>query len=349
MKSTAKTAGAHKPSKRPSRRERLLALLADGEAHSGERLAVRLRISRSAVWKIVGTLRELGVQIEASREHGYRLPHAVELYDSAVVLESLSPAARAATAKFDVLLSVDSTNRYLVDAPTVEANKAQVCVAEVQTAGRGRRGRSWLAPFGSSLVLSLAWTFEESPPTLSALSLAVGVAVVRALRRYGADSVQLKWPNDLVWRARKLGGILIELRGESSGPTRVVIGLGMNLRMPPQARLDLAEHHAVVASDLQDVLGARAPNRNALLAAIIDESIGALTAFAATGFNAFIDEWRAADALKGANVRVLCANETLNGVARGVDVDGALLVDVAGQTRRFVSGEVSLRASGAPL
>jgi BirA family biotin operon repressor/biotin-[acetyl-CoA-carboxylase] ligase len=334
-----------KPASKPSRRERLLTLLADGEFHSGEKLAARLRISRSAVWKIVGTLRAIGVAIESAAKQGYRLPQPVELYDVDRVRELLEPKLQSHIDSFTALLQVDSTNRYLIDMSPAPPGSPQLCVAEVQSAGRGRRGRSWLAPFGSGLCLSLAWSFEESPPTLSALSLAVGVAVTRALQRFGGDSVQLKWPNDLVWRARKLGGILIEMRGESGGPTRVVIGLGLNIRMPATTRLDLAKQQATLITDLHEILCERTPSRNTLVAAIVSELIKALQVFERRGFDAFADEWRNRDSLKDATVRVLCANESINGIARGAADDGALLVDVDGQLRRFVSGEVSLRAA----
>jgi len=330
---------------KPSRRERLLAMLADGEFHSGEKLAARLRISRSAVWKIVGTLRAMGVEIESAAKQGYRLPQPVELYDIERIRESLSLPYLDRIAALTALLQVDSTNHYLVDTAPAAPQLAQLCIAEIQSAGRGRRGRSWLAPFGSGVCLSLAWSFEESPPNLSALSLAVGVAITRALRRFGGNDVQLKWPNDLVWRARKLGGILIEMRGESSGPTRVVIGLGLNVRMPSSARLELAKQQAALITDLHEILGDRTPGRNALIGAIIEELIAALQVFERQGFEAFAEEWRSNDALKDANVRVLCANESVSGVARGSAPDGALLVEVDGKLQRFVSGDVSLRAA----
>jgi BirA family biotin operon repressor/biotin-[acetyl-CoA-carboxylase] ligase len=334
-----------KPSNKPSRRERLLTLLADGEFHSGEKLAARLRISRSAVWKIVGTLRQMGVDVESAAKQGYRLPQPVELYDVEQLRAALPAKQQALIASLDAPLQVDSTNRYLTDLQPAAPGHAQVCVAEIQSAGRGRRGRSWLAPFGSGLCFSLGWSFEESPPTLSALSLAVGVAVTRALRRFGGDSVQLKWPNDLVWNARKLGGILIEMRGESSGPTRVVIGLGLNLRMPPTARLDLAKQQATLVTDLHEILGEKTPGRNALLSAVIDELLITLQIFERQGFEPFAEEWRRNDALRDASVRVLCANEIVNGIARGSAADGALLVEVDGKVQRFVSGDVSLRAA----
>jgi BirA family biotin operon repressor/biotin-[acetyl-CoA-carboxylase] ligase len=200
------------------RRHRLLSFLADGKFHSGEALARRLRVSRSAIWKLVGALREVGVEIQSVPRQGYRLPREVDLLDRAAIEGSLDELAKRAITNIDVLMTVDSTNQFLVDALPDQPSSAHLCTAEIQTSGRGRRGRSWVAPFGSGICMSIAWQFAELPPQFSALSLAVGVAIVRALERFGFSGVQLKWPNDLLWQQRKLGGILIEMRGESSGP-----------------------------------------------------------------------------------------------------------------------------------
>ncbi|MDY0066198.1 MAG: biotin--[acetyl-CoA-carboxylase] ligase [Steroidobacteraceae bacterium] len=326
-----------------ARRRRLLALMSDGEFHSGELLAKRLRISRAAVWKLMGVLRSMGVEVESVARQGYRLPRAVDLLDKEEILEGLSPAARERLDRLDVLLSVDSTNRYVGDLEPAPAGRAQLCVTELQNAGRGRRGRSWVAPFGSGVCLSLGWQFADAPPNFPALGLAVAVAVVRALGRCGAHEVGLKWPNDLIWRQRKLGGILIEMRGESAGPAHVVIGVGLNMHMPAATRLELAEHQAALIADLHEVLQERTPSRNRVIAALADEMISVLETFAVRGFEAFIDEWRALDTLADAPVKVINGAQTLYGVARGVEADGALLVEVDGQLQKFVSGEVSLR------
>jgi BirA family transcriptional regulator, biotin operon repressor / biotin---[acetyl-CoA-carboxylase] ligase len=170
-----------------ARRRKLLAFLANGEFRSGEDLAREMRVTRSAVWKLIGKLRALGVEIQALPRQGYCLPHAVDLYDPGLVRAGLSKATQSAICSIDALLTVDSTNHYLMEAEASPVGQAAVCIAEIQTSGRGRRGRSWLAPFGSGVCLSLAWQFSESPPTFSALSLAVGLSVVRALRRFGAQ------------------------------------------------------------------------------------------------------------------------------------------------------------------
>jgi BirA family transcriptional regulator, biotin operon repressor / biotin---[acetyl-CoA-carboxylase] ligase len=346
---SGKTRHPHIDSRVPdARRRQLLALLADGNFRSGEQLAKDLRVTRSAVWKLIGKLRALGVAIEAAPRQGYRLPTAVQLYDARKIRELVHHDTRRDIQKIDTLLTVDSTNRYLADAPAPTPGQMLVCAAELQTAGRGRRGRSWLAPFGSGICLSVAWQFAESPPEFSALSLAIGVAVVRALRRFGDTQVLLKWPNDLVANHRKLGGVLIDMRGEASGPARVVIGLGLNLRLPATTKLSLAEQHAALTTDLQELLRERTPDRNELIARILDEVSDALRTFALHGFAAFADEWRSFDSLRDRPVRVMSANETIAGVARGVSADGSLILDVGGQLRQFTSGDVSLRsATGA--
>jgi BirA family transcriptional regulator, biotin operon repressor / biotin---[acetyl-CoA-carboxylase] ligase len=321
-------------------------MLADGAFYSGERLAKRLRISRGGVWKLVRALRTMGVDVVSAPRQGYKLPRAVDLLDKSLIAKALSADARGQIERLDVLLTVDSTNKFVGEISPTASGRAHVCVAELQHAGRGRRGRSWLAPFGSGVCMSLGWPFAEAPPTFSALSLAVGVAVVRALRRFGAADVGLKWPNDLIWSGRKLGGILIEMRGESAGPAHVVIGVGLNMHMPAATRLQLAEQQAVLISDVREILRERTPARNELIAALADEMIVMLQVFAKKGFEAFIDEWRRLDTLADAHVKVINGPQTLHGVARGVDADGALLVEIDAVVQKFVSGEVSLRKSG---
>ncbi len=324
------------------RRERLLALLADGRFHSGETLAARLKVSRSAIWKLVRSLRALDIEIQAVPRQGYRLPRAVDLYASQAILKEIPQ--RGTIERLDVLLQVDSTNRHLVDSPGPAVQRACVCVAEVQHAGRGRRGRTWVAPFGFGLCLSLAWRFAESPPTLSALSLAIGVAIMRALKQFGGAGIGLKWPNDIVWQGRKLAGVLIEVRGESSGPTQVVIGLGLNMRMPAAVRIALAEQQAALVADLAEILRERLPDRNTLTGVLIVQFIAALQEFGTHGFDAFAREWQTYDSLANAPVKVIAGNESVLGTARGVAQDGALQVEVRGALQRFISADVSLRA-----
>jgi BirA family biotin operon repressor/biotin-[acetyl-CoA-carboxylase] ligase len=197
-----------------------------------------------------------------------------------------------------------------------------------------------VAPFASGLCLSVNWNYRDAPATLSALSLAAGVATLRALRRLGYSQLALKWPNDIVHADAKLGGILIDLRGEAAGPAYIVVGIGINVRLPRAALVQLAAE-AVQAVDLA-TLG-EAPARNRLAAVLIAELALALVEFGARGMSAFADEWQAADALNGRPVQVLHGGQALDGLARGVDGDGALLLEAGGRRQRILSGEVSVR------
>jgi BirA family transcriptional regulator, biotin operon repressor / biotin---[acetyl-CoA-carboxylase] ligase len=327
-----------------ARRRRVVAHLADGRYHSGESIARSLRLSRSAVWKHVSALRSQGIDIEAAPRRGYRLARAIELCDARRIAAALPPDVRDRIRTLQTWLAVDSTNHQLIQREPPPPGHSDVCIAEVQTAGRGRRGRTWIAPFGSGLCLSLAWQFEAIPASFSALSLVVAVAVARLLRDYGAVEVALKWPNDVVWRQRKLGGILIEGRGESGGAATVVIGVGINLRMPVVDRMTLAEHHAVLVSDLGEILGQRMPGRNGLAAGLIGAILPALAEFEREGFEPFMAQWRHFDALAGVQLKLVSAAGTVLGVGRGVAPDGALLVEVAGRVQRHFSGDVTVRA-----
>ena len=327
------------------RRQRLLAMLAEGSFYSGELLAKKLKISRGGVWKLMNSLKALGIDVESVARQGYRLPRAVDLLEKEAIASALPAGARAHMERCDVLLTVDSTNRFVADLPAPAAGRFQLCTAEVQNAGRGRRGRTWLAPFGSGVCMSVGWQFTEAPPTFSALSLAVGVAVVKAFQRLSVEGVGLKWPNDLQWQGRKLGGILIEMRGESAGPAQVIIGIGINMHMPTAIRMQLAEHQAALIADVHEIMREKTPTRNALIAAIVGELLHMLQTFATQGFTPFREQWEQLDTLANAPVKVISGSQTTLGTARGVEVDGTLLVEVDGQLRKFVSGEVSLRAA----
>jgi len=321
----------------------LIARLADGEVHSGAALGRELGASRGRLGRAVQRLKALGVEIGSLRGRGYRLSGPVELLDAARIREALGREHRVSVRRLEVLLEVDSTNSRLLAAPPPPAGLADVCLCEIQSAGRGRRGRLWMSPFGASIAMSLAWTFQEGARVKPALSLAVGVAISRALDRTGARGVRLKWPND-VWLAdRKVGGVLVELKAEAGGAAQAVIGIGLNLRLSAEARRMIEAGGARVAA-LQDACPALL-SRNTLAAALLEELLSMLAGFEAEGFAPFRAEWLALDALGGRAARVLGAEGGIAGIARGVDVDGALLLEDDGRLHRFVSGEVSLRLS----
>ena len=322
----------------------LLVLLADGELRSGEWLAARLGVSRAAVWKGIGRLRAQGIDVEAVLRRGYRLPAAVELLWDEAIRAVLGSGQRARLRRLDVLFEVDSTNTRLLAAPPPPHGVADVLLGELQQAGRGRRGRNWLAPFGGSLALSLSWSFPEASRVSPSLSLAVGVAVARALARAGARGIGLKWPNDIWFGDRKVGGILLEMHAEASGPAHVVIGVGLNLSLTAAARAAI-EAIGVRVATVADACAVSAA-RNFIAGAIIDELLSMLSLFDQEGFTAFRQAWESLDALRDRPARVLLGDTVVPGTARGVDEHGALRLEHEGRVRTFVSGEVSLRLGG---
>lgn len=324
-----------------SRRAEVLRLLADGAEHSGEALAAGLGVSRAAVWKQVQQLDAWGLEVEAAPGRGYRLPRPLDLLDEAALRAALPEAVRGRLRTLTLADEIESTNAALLEAPPLPPGRMDLCLAEFQSRGRGRRGRPWVAPFGAGLCLSVSWTFRDAPPQLSALSLAVGVGALRALAALGVAGVGLKWPNDLVRGLDKLGGILVELRAEAAGPAFVVIGLGLNVALPSAARAEISRTGLTVAS--LDDFCAPPPARTRLAAALIGQLEGVLAEFEQRGFAPFADEWRAADALAARPASVLLGESRIEGLARGIDDGGALLLEVGGSLRRFVSGEVSLR------
>jgi len=317
----------------------ILQLLSDGNFHSGERMAQLSGVSRSAVWTALQSLRRLGVDVCAVSGRGYRLKQPLELLDEGFIRSVLSEANRSRIEQIHILHSVDSTNACLMR--SAGASGISACVAEHQTAGRGRRGRDWFSPFGSNLYLSLRWDFDEGMGRLPGLSLAVAVAVVRTLHMVGIADARLKWPNDVYWHGRKLGGILLEVAGESAGPCQVVVGVGLNVRMPNGAVQEIEQPWVDLATIMPGL------SRNRLCGLLLQHLVDAVLSFQHTGFASFEQEWHEADLLFGQDVILLLPDEQIHGVGRGIAHDGALLLEVAGEVRRYTYGEISVRLRDA--
>lgn len=327
--------------------QRVFGALADGAVHSGEQLAASHAVTRSAIWKTVGNLQQLGLPVESVPSRGYRLAAPLVPLDGTRIRALVEPQVRARMRRAEVAWSLASTNGELLasgehpgrDAPP--AGHFDFLAAEYQSAGRGRRGRHWLAPPGGALCLSLGWSFAALPGGAGALSLAVGVCVRRALAEFAPQPVQIKWPNDLQANGRKLGGILIELRAEATGPAYVVIGVGINCALGT-ALTSRVRDTGTEPVDLA-TLGVVACDRNRLAARLIDEIAKGVLEFERHGFAGFESEWSAADALAGHAVSVSAPGGEFIGRARGVAADGALRVERDGELRLFHTGEVSVR------
>ena len=324
----------------------LLRQLADGEFHSGEDLAAKVGLTRARISQVLKDAEGAGLALERIKGRGYRLLEAPDFLDAKKVRARLASLAesRATTLPLtiEVVDQIESTSSELMRRAQRRDVHGVALAAEWQTAGRGRRGRAWTAIAGGSLTFSLGWKFEQGAGFLAGLSLAVGVAVVRALEAEKFRDVALKWPNDLIHRHLKVGGILIELNGDALGPTTTVVGVGLNVRVPPQARKDIP----VPVTDLASIAGRKAPpiDRNRLLAALLTELAFALDLYAREGFAPFAAEWQHRHAYQGKAVRLLLPDgATVSGKVAGVDASGALVLADGPRRARFLSGEITLR------
>lgn len=316
----------------------VLCLLADGTRLRGPDLARRLHLSRAAVWKQVATLRAAGLDVE-SGPGGYRLAQPVDWLDPDAVGKLLPVALRRRIGTLENHWRIDSTSSECLRRASTLPDRSFV-FADWQGAGRGRRGRRWLSPPAVNLQVSCFKRFARGYAALAGLSLAVGVAVAAALEDCGTTGIGLKWPNDLEHDGAKLGGILIELGGEFMGPCYAVIGVGINVRITAAVRRQLDRPCASIAR----LLGAAAPSRNALAAALIARLMTALDVFSDAGFAAFADAWRARDVLAGRELHVDDPRGAFDGMGVGVDARGALQVRCGSELRSIDSAEVSVRA-----
>lgn len=329
-------------------RSALIASMADGGVHSGTDLARQLGCSRTAVWKHLNELRAVGLEIEAQRGRGYRLAQPLDPLDAGRIRTALDPQARAALGRLDVHGVIDSTSAWLGRRPAPAPGRFDAVLAEHQTNGRGRRGRRWRSPFGGGLCLSLNRRFDTVPAALSALSLAAGIAVCRALHDVAGAHIGLKWPNDIVAGDGKLGGLLVDVAGEADGPISIIIGIGINLHVPPALAASVVADGGLRPVGLHALTDRIDGGRNRLAARLIGRMHEALTEFERAGFAGFADDWHRHDVLADRPVVVHVGSRTLSGTARGIDADGRLLLlDAAGETQRLSSGEVSLRFDDA--
>ena len=315
----------------------VLKRLADGRFHSGEALARAHQVSRASVWLAVRELEAMGLGIYKVRGRGYRLPQPLMLLDRSAVERGLG--LNLEHFALEIRDAVDSTNTALLARAAAGAPGGSVLAAEWQPGGRGRLGRAWHAGVGEALTFSLLWRFARGAGALSGLSLAVGVALARALEAEGARAIDLKWPNDVLWRGRKLAGILLELAGDALGPTAAVIGIGVNVRISEATEARIGQP----AADLERASGA-VPDRNRLLARVLVELDGVLRPFAQEGFAPLRAEWERRHAHQGRRVTLALPDGTRSsGRARGVAEDGFLLLETRAGVKRFHSGEIGLR------
>ncbi len=315
----------------------LIDMLADGCFHSGEALGKRLGIGRAAVWKSLQQLPTLGLELHAVNGRGYRLACPIEHLNERSITSLLDAQVAKSIKELHLLPSIDSTSKYLKQLADTGAPSGTVCLAEYQSEGRGRRGRRWHSPYGSNIYLSLLWRFSDGMTRLGGLSLAVAVALMRCFEQHGARGLGIKWPNDIVAQQGKLAGILLDVAGESGGPCYAVIGVGINYSMSES----VGEPIEQAWTQLQ-ACGASV-GRNALVANLLENLIEVVALYERLGFEPFRKEWQRWDILRNHAVELVMANDVQEGIARGIDEAGMLLVEQQGQIRPYAAGEVTLR------
>ncbi|ACS87495.1 bifunctional biotin--[acetyl-CoA-carboxylase] ligase/biotin operon repressor BirA [Musicola paradisiaca] len=309
---------------------KLISILSDGQFYSGEYLGGLMGMSRAAVNKHIQTIRDWGLDIFTVTGKGYSLPTPIELLDADRI------KSMTGSGNISVLPVIDSTNQYLLEnLGTLTSGDA--CVAEYQQAGRGRRGRQWFSPFGANLYLSLYWRLEQGPAAAVGVSLVIGIVIAEVLHSLGAEGVRVKWPNDLYLNDRKLAGILVEVNGRTGDVAHLIIGAGVNLRM--------REPNVAVVNqgwiNLQEA--GISIDRNTLAARMITELRAALAEYEQQGFSSFTSRWNSLDNFYNRQVKLIIGDREIIGISRGIDAQGALLLEQDGSISSYIGGEISLR------
>ena len=309
----------------------LIALLADGEFHSGEKIGELLGVSRTSVNNYIKALQEIGLDIYKVTGKGYCSAVPLTLLNQQIIQQV------SGVDSVHVEQILESTNQYLLDKlPNI--SNGQTCIAEYQAAGRGRRGREWVSPFASHLYFSMYWRLEAGIEKASGLSLLVGIATVNALEKLGLHGVGLKWPNDLYYQGKKLAGILIELNAQASDVCHSVIGIGINVRMPEQQG-KLIDQPWI---DLNNI-STQPVDRNQLSGLLIKELHTLLSDYEEKGLTPFLDRWFELDCFLNKQVNLIVADNVQTGICRGINEQGALLLEIDNEIKPYIGGEISLR------
>ncbi|MFJ5459830.1 bifunctional biotin--[acetyl-CoA-carboxylase] ligase/biotin operon repressor BirA [Pectobacterium sp. CHL-2024] len=311
---------------------KLIKILSDGEFYSGELLGEMMGMSRAAINKHIQTIRDWGIDIFTVTGKGYSLPAPMQLLDEEVILKHLPEGG------VTVLPVVDSTNQYILERLDT-LSPGDACLAEYQQSGRGRRGRQWFSPFGANLYLSLYWRLEQGPAAAVGVSLVIGIVMAEVLHKLGADGVRVKWPNDLYLKDRKLAGILVELTGKTGDAANLVIGAGINLQMREPAPDTINQGWINLQEAGIEI------NRNTLASTLISELRSALAVFELKGLEPFIPRWEKLDNYFNRPIRLIIGNREIHGIDRGIDRQGALLLEADGLITPYIGGEISLRGA----
>ncbi|OCG41601.1 MULTISPECIES: bifunctional biotin--[acetyl-CoA-carboxylase] ligase/biotin operon repressor BirA [unclassified Gilliamella] len=307
---------------------KLIEILADGQFHSGEELATIFGITRAGINKYIKQLREWGIELTSVQGKGYCLVAPLNLLNKTKIDQHYQSNSRC-----EILPIIDSTNQYLLDR-IGQLTSGDCCVAEFQSKARGRRGRKWFSPFGTNLYFSMYWRLEQGVAAAMGLSLVVGIVIADTLHALSGQDIKVKWPNDLYLNDQKLAGILVELAGKTGDCAHVVIGVGVNLTMTNPDTNIVNQKWA----NLGNV------DRNLLVAQVAKTLKSQLIEFEKHGLVPFINDWNRLDNFVNRPVKLLIGDNIIRGIAKGINDQGALLLEQNGKIEAHIGGEISLRS-----
>lgn len=322
--------------------EMVLDALADGRFHSGIELGEKWGVSRAAVSQFIQKLSLPGIEVYRVRGRGYRLSDRLYPLDREAIISCLSPCNQSRIAALQIFKIISSTNSYLLELVehTLQPfdDRYRVCFSEMQTAGRGSRGRKWVSPPGHNIYFSLLRTFDAAPPELSGLSIVVGLALVRALLEHGVKGVGFKWPNDIHINSSKVAGILLESRSQVFGVTNVVIGIGINLKVKDSAMSDVGQPWSAIAD-----YGFELSRRNEFAGNLLNHLMVLIEEFRSRKLAHYKAELEKFDLLRGKNLELISGLRKISGVGAGINDSGQLVIMTENGIETFSSGEVTMR------
>lgn len=308
----------------------LTSILSDLEYHDGDSLGASLGVTRSAVWKAIKKLQEYGVKIDSVKNKGYALQEPLLLLNQDFIQREIG----SSNITIEVLENVDSTSSYL---KRTANSKTRAALSETQTGGRGRMGRTWHSPFGQNIYMSYARSFKKDISELSGLSLVVSMSIMAAIKELGISAdIMLKWPNDGVYLGQKLMGNLVEVQSEAYGESMAIIGLGVNVNMLSDEDDNISQSWTSLRKITGDYI-----DRNLLCIALIRNLSSYLDKFSKDGLKVFLPQWQQLDYLYNQPIKI--NNGELAGIARGIDEQGNLLLELSnGEIIACSWGETSI-------
>ncbi|MDO8953854.1 MAG: bifunctional biotin--[acetyl-CoA-carboxylase] ligase/biotin operon repressor BirA [Gammaproteobacteria bacterium] len=316
--------------------KKLVAILNDGEFHSGNDLGETLKVSRAAIWKNIKQLIDYGLAIESLHGKGYRLAEALIILDEDRLKKALNPGI---CSRLEVFATMPSTQDYIKQNLKDPVGN-RLCLAEQQTMGRGRLGRSWFSDFGRNICLTYLWQTEKDLSQLGGLSLVVGLSLVEAIKASGIDiPLKVKWPNDIICHDKKMAGILIELTTEAYSNSQVMIGIGLNVNAVDTEDKSITQAWTSLRKETHKAL-----DRNEIVLKLMPILYNFLNQFEQQGLESFMPLWQHYDYLQGKTISLITGNTELNGKVLGINGQGLLSLQLPdGKQKSFASGEASIK------